>query len=316
MTQPVSYQVPAHPSGLDMRTQLNTIVLAILGDNCGPGEPAEHYPGMMWGDTTANRLRRRTNANDGWIDIGPLDDFLGDVRKSVTDMGTKKVNKAGDVMTGALTVPYLILQNGSYAPRIQVDTTATGVCGFVNQAGTAWNLTSDDAGNVLVRARLTVNGVANITGRLTLGRAAELALNGSATMYLRYNNSGTAQMEWVNNAYTAVIATMDDTGNLSCNGQVWAGTGNGRLYANGEIYGTLWGGVLSSWLNTYKANKGGAAATNNVQIEIGPLVKPNTGPLDAGSPWVMCGVRVGGWVGPSGDCVGQLFTRYTQVIQQ
>lgn len=83
MTQPSSYQVPAHPSGLDMRTQLNQIVLSVLGDNCGPTEPPETYPGMMWGDTTAVRLKRRTNANDGWIDIGPLDDFLADIRTSI-----------------------------------------------------------------------------------------------------------------------------------------------------------------------------------------------------------------------------------------
>ncbi|MFP3549760.1 phage tail protein [Paraburkholderia sp. SIMBA_049] len=83
MTQPSSYQVPAHPSGLDMRTQLNQIVLSALGDNCGPTEPPETYPGMMWGDTTAVRLKRRTNADDGWVDIGPLDDFLADVRTSI-----------------------------------------------------------------------------------------------------------------------------------------------------------------------------------------------------------------------------------------
>jgi len=85
MTQPSnSYQVPAHPSGLDMRTQLNEIVLSVLGDNCGPTAPLETYPGMMWGDTTAVRLKRRTNANDAWIDLGPLDDFLADVRTSIS----------------------------------------------------------------------------------------------------------------------------------------------------------------------------------------------------------------------------------------
>lgn len=80
MSQPSSYQVPGHPSGLDMRVQVNQIMLAILGDNCGPTAPPETYPGMMWGDTANVRLKRRTNANDGWVDIGPLDDFLSEVR--------------------------------------------------------------------------------------------------------------------------------------------------------------------------------------------------------------------------------------------
>ena len=80
-TQPdSSYQVPPHPSGLDMRTQLNLIIQCLLTDNAGPSEPVEMYPGMYWGDTTAARLRRRNNTNDAWIDIGPLDDFLADVR--------------------------------------------------------------------------------------------------------------------------------------------------------------------------------------------------------------------------------------------
>lgn len=81
MSQPItSYQVGPQPSGLDMRVQVNQIMLAILGDNCGPTAPTETYPGMMWGDTTNVRLKRRTNANDGWVNLGPLDDFLSEVR--------------------------------------------------------------------------------------------------------------------------------------------------------------------------------------------------------------------------------------------
>jgi microcystin-dependent protein len=87
MTQVSDYQVPAHPSGLDMRTQLNNIVLALLGDNCGPTTPTQTYPGMWWGDTTAKRWKHRTNADDGWVDVGPLDDILGDFR-SVAPPGT------------------------------------------------------------------------------------------------------------------------------------------------------------------------------------------------------------------------------------
>jgi hypothetical protein len=101
-----------------------------------------------------------------------------------------------------------------------------------------------------------------------------------------------------------------DTGNtitLNWDGHI-------QSYVDGQYQGYLWTSGLFDPGN--KASRGAGAGTNNVQVEIGPLVKPNTGPLDAGSPWVMCGVRVGGWIGPSGDCVGQIFTRYTQVIQQ
>ena len=81
MTQAATYQVPSHPSGLEMRTLVNTIIRSILTDNAGPTPPPETYPGMWWGDTTAVRLRRRNNANTAWADIGPLDDFIGDVRR-------------------------------------------------------------------------------------------------------------------------------------------------------------------------------------------------------------------------------------------
>jgi hypothetical protein len=87
MTQVPDYQVPAHPSGLDMRTQLNNIVLALLGDNNGPVAPTQTYPGMWWCDTTAKRWKHRTNADDGWVDVGPLDDILGDFR-GVVPKGT------------------------------------------------------------------------------------------------------------------------------------------------------------------------------------------------------------------------------------
>src|SRR5689334_7074686 len=99
MAPVASYQVPAHQSGLDMRTQLNAIVLALIGDNSGPTAPTVTYPGMMWGDTTAMRLKRRTNANDAWVDLGPIDNFLADV----TATANNKVSRTGDTMTGALT---------------------------------------------------------------------------------------------------------------------------------------------------------------------------------------------------------------------
>jgi hypothetical protein len=165
-TQPdTSYQVPAHPSGLDMRTQLNVIVLAILGDNAGPSEPPETYPGMMWGDTTASLLKRRNNVNDGWITIGPLDDFLGDVRKNANDAwnaAQNKVAKTGDAMTGDLWL------NDMHC--LQLNTTSAGHqtiradqamqngyggaglgMGIVNNGNTAWNFSMNDNGNYSFR---------------------------------------------------------------------------------------------------------------------------------------------------------------------
>jgi microcystin-dependent protein len=69
MTQVESYQVPPHPSGLEMRTQLNAIVQAILTQSSGPTEPTETYPGMIWADTTAGIIKQRTQDNTAWTDL-------------------------------------------------------------------------------------------------------------------------------------------------------------------------------------------------------------------------------------------------------
>ena len=114
-------QIPAAPSGLDLRVQTNQVFIALLTQNSGPTEPSVTYPGMWWGDTTANRLRRRTNADDAWKDIGPLDDILGDLRSQITALNTAV---ASAVPTGAVfqwdlpTAPTgYLLQNGAAVSR-------------------------------------------------------------------------------------------------------------------------------------------------------------------------------------------------------
>jgi hypothetical protein len=63
------------------------------------------------------------------------------------------------------------------------------------------------------------------------------------------------------------------------------------------------------------ATHGAGAGQNGTQIELSGLTSPSTTQADLGSPYVQCGNRVGGWKGPSGDCVGILYVRGTQVIQ-
>lgn len=87
MTQ-ATMQIPAKPTGLDMRVQINAILIALLTQNSGPDAPTSTWPGMWWGDTTAGRFKRRKNDDTGWIDIGPLDDFLGDLRTTIANNAT------------------------------------------------------------------------------------------------------------------------------------------------------------------------------------------------------------------------------------
>ncbi|MFL9933624.1 hypothetical protein P0D88_31510 [Paraburkholderia sp. RL18-103-BIB-C] len=303
MTQATSYQVPAHPSGLDMRTQLNIIVAAILGDNAGPTAPTETYPGMMWGDTTANRLKRRTNANDAWINIGPLDNFLGDIQGQINTATANKVSKTGDTMTGTLTMANTAAINLGFSGGVAFLRGDTGMpgCGFINNANNAWNLMIRDDGIITLRNNLTINaGGANIYGRINLrqsGAYGEIGLystDGTA-MFIRGRSSG-GGMEWVNNAYNGVPASMDDAGSFRTNGNVTAG---GTIYAgNGAaIFGTD-GNVYMPWAGDWLSNQLGAKAINGAQVQWNSGIAEFASAMggantsDSGNPWLMEGVRV------------------------
>ncbi|MBB5469380.1 hypothetical protein HDG32_005527 [Paraburkholderia sp. CI2] len=303
MTQPTSYQVPAHPSGLDMRTQLNVIILAMIGDNCGPTEPTELYPGMMWGDTTANRLKRRTNANDGWIDIGPLDDFLGDLRTQIAAEAGKCVLKTGDTMTGSLLLQgaNIMFKNasqawygymGSYGAAGQ----AGSGMGFVNAALTAWNFQVGDDGRCNARGGLDIqSGGANIYGRVNMrqagsyGEIAMVSTDGSC-MYIR-GRAGGGGLELVNSAYNNVPWTIDDAGTLFTN------IGGGRYGNDGNVWMQWYGGWLSD-MNVALVNHANTKAPNGAQVQwnsgINELASAMGGQntVDSSNPWVMEGVRV------------------------
>lgn len=114
MTQP-DYQIPPHPSGLQMRLLINEIVRAIVSQNAGPLPPQQTWPFMMWADTTAGRLKSRTADNTGWTDIGPIDDFLGELRQQVqrtaeaiTSAASNKVNRSGDTIQTDGGVPLVL----------------------------------------------------------------------------------------------------------------------------------------------------------------------------------------------------------------
>ncbi|WP_429572414.1 hypothetical protein [Paraburkholderia sp. UCT70] len=285
-----------------MRTQLNAVILAMIGDNCGPTEPTELYPGMMWGDTSANRLKRRTNANDAWVNIGPLDDFLGDLRTQIAAEAGKCVLKTGDTMTGALQLQdsTVMFKNGAQAwygyvgPYGNAGQAGSGM-GFVNAALNAWNFQVGDDGSAVLRNRLTISaGGLWSNARVTIANAAELCLSAPPNnwaMYMRYNSTGVAQMEWVNNGYNAVIATLDDGGTFR------PGTQGCVLGVDGNLYMPWYGGWLSDMHNALinlansKAPNGAQVQWNSGISELGSAMG-GTPTVDASNPWVMEGVRI------------------------
>lgn len=55
------------------RADINNALQALGSTNSGPSAPSTTYANMMWYDTTSNTLNIRSEANDGWISIGYLD---------------------------------------------------------------------------------------------------------------------------------------------------------------------------------------------------------------------------------------------------
>lgn len=257
MAQVPSYQVPPHPSGLDMRTQLNAIVLALIGDNSGPSAPTVTYPGMMWGDTTAMRLKRRSNANDAWIDIGPIDNFLSDVSGSVNN----KVNRSGDTMTGALTlygtgtISYqLYLKAGSYNPHFRSNSSLPGF-EWVNGANNAVPMYLTDAGNLFL-AQCTASSLLQVNnyGQVVIaGAAGNARLRADAGIPNGYG-AGAIGCGFINSAGNAWNLQIADNGNYGWRG--FSYNDISRVANNGDAngYRTVFGG---GWLKQNEYNYGG-----------------------------------------------------------
>ncbi|MBB5496885.1 hypothetical protein [Paraburkholderia sp. MM5384-R2] len=302
MAQVASYQVPAHPSGLDMRVQLNAIILALIGDNAGPTEPAQTFPGMWWGDTSANRLRRRNNVNDAWVDIGPLHDPLADIRQLVYDTAANKVDRRGDFMSGSLFmrgVP-LYWQNAAATANFgyinsygEPGGNPSGI-GFVDNLLTNWNFQVNNNGTVSCRSTLTVNsGGATLWGRVNFrqaGAGGEYGMySADGTVMFMRGTAGGGGMEIINNDYNLILFRFT-------NGAVLQFPTNGG-FINPDC--NMW----LPWRNQYlsdalagvdqignKADRYANCPHNSDVIDIGGVVPGMDGLMQLGSPWVMVGI--------------------------
>ena len=59
------------------RVDINNALQALGSTNSGTTEPSTTYANQLWYDTSANILKMRTEANDGWIRIGYLNQSTG-----------------------------------------------------------------------------------------------------------------------------------------------------------------------------------------------------------------------------------------------
>ena len=59
------------------RVDINNALQALGSTNSGETQPTTTYANQLWYDTSANILKMRTEANDGWIRIGYLNQSTG-----------------------------------------------------------------------------------------------------------------------------------------------------------------------------------------------------------------------------------------------
>ena len=56
-------------TGANFRSDLNNALAAIVSNNSNSSEPSTKYAYQWWVDTTANIVKIRNSANDGWINL-------------------------------------------------------------------------------------------------------------------------------------------------------------------------------------------------------------------------------------------------------
>ncbi|HDR9131371.1 phage tail fiber protein [Burkholderia vietnamiensis] len=263
--------------------------------------------------------------------------------QSALDKSNNAVNKAGDTMTGNLTVPFVLVSNATgyaavqisangYGPRIQTDKSSS-LIGFTNGANNAWNMKVYDGGQVSTRGVITVGGDAvagagnatvaqdgnvygsiwggwlstwlannkvhksgdTITGRVNFsgsGWQADLALHNWRTgfdswTYLRARDGG--GLEIINSAYNSVPWYSTDAGETYQNSNLHVGSATFQTDGNQWLSGR--GTYLYNWLDN-KVDRGTQATHRTGINEFSSInVGYANNTSDAGSPWVLVGLR-------------------------
>jgi hypothetical protein len=229
-------------------------------------------------------------------------------------MQTTGATMTGTLQTAAVQVMgassiELLGQGNTYAAFLRAD--VSGLVGFINNAQSAWNMQITDAGVVsFPRARpnwagltpwdngnlTALSQLANNTGYITAGATVAGANSVNGITFAIAGQGGTPPWVWGYDG-SSLQQKLWQPANMSVNFANSAGSANSVA------------GVSAP------ATRGANGSSTGIGAEIGPLTSPGTGPLDAPAPWVMGGVRCGAWKGPSGDCVGALYVRLTQVQQ-
>lgn len=194
MTQATDYSI-ANQSGANFRSELNTILAAVVSQNSGSTAPATTYAYQWWIDTgvTPALLKIRNAANSGWITIGDVT-TAGLGLLSAATAATTYAPIASPTFTGTVTIPSGASISGyvtstaaasTYAPL--ASPTFTGTVTIPSGASISGYLTTASAASTYAplasptfTGTVTIPSGASISGYLTTASAAStyLALAG------------------------------------------------------------------------------------------------------------------------------------------
>lgn len=177
MAQATDYSL-ANQSGANFRSELNTILAAIVSQNSGSTAPTTTYAYQLWIDTGASPalLKLRNAANSAWITIG-----------DVTAANLGLLTSASAAST------YLALAGGTVTGNLEIGTTGSltfeGSSADANETTLTITDPTADRTITLPDATMTVAGI-NINQSFTVAQRGSItALTDGATITINLANA-------------------------------------------------------------------------------------------------------------------------------
>lgn len=92
-------------SAPSFRSDLNNALSAVVSQNSGATAPTVTFANMLWYDTVNNQLKKRNEADSGWITLGTIDETAGTFTPSGTPILPKFSNVQVFTSSGTFVTP-------------------------------------------------------------------------------------------------------------------------------------------------------------------------------------------------------------------
>lgn len=219
-------------SAPSFRTDLNLALQAIVTQNSNATAPSVTYADMIWYDTANNQIKKRNEANTGWITLGTIDEGAGTFTPSgerafatqaeaeagtntTTVMNPLRTAQAIEALTGVTLLRTLTTTSGTTQTASGLTLTPYAglfvvIDGVSNDAGAGRNLLF---GTAQLNLSSGVSGTGSLSGfavvPLPSGIAATLTASaGTTPSALRFESTG------YNSSTTSVSFTWSGAGNF------------------------------------------------------------------------------------------------------